>query len=751
MFSRTHSYADSHPCRLPQANAILRQIVLLPKVLLTVMSLNVLLALLPGIPAFLMAVLACWLGLSLLVRAPRDRPAQAFAWLCLHLSIYGLAVFLPGISRSAEARTYLDIAQLVETVLLTPVFFHFIMVLVADGPIPGWQKLLLVLFYASGIALALYAVFGSLRVDAVSGLRFPDALVTPWTLQRALPMLAALFLMFLSYRRAVDDDLERRRRALFALSAVVGVAGALWATIARNLGWQAAPGHALMDAALALLAYAVLAYRSLLPARVLQRTFYRSLLGGMLTALYVGVLLIAEPLASQLIQPRIQLPIVTIFTLIVLIAVFGPLRDWVGAQIDRRFFHREFDYARLLRELSDDWNQRGDLSGQLQAALTAICRTLGLRSGAVAVQEGEGLHVLASYGSEPPSDTALRNVSAPEIPQTHYGDWTPWPSARLLLPLQRGEVIYGLLMLGAKRSGEPFRETERALLRLLGDYLARTIKLIRAQQEEELTLAALAEQSRQLQSEQELLEAQALEALRLAAQPAPDQPTAPSDGLRVFALGPLRAERGGAAIERWGGDKAGTYQAEALFAFLFDRRGRGLTKDEAEEVIWPDLDLDKADAAFHRTVAALRRTLEPGLRRGNESRLITYHHERYWLNPEIVAWCDADAFAAATERGHTLLRQGQLETSRSALAEALELYRGDYMDDCPFFGDSSYVEGRRAELRDQRLDALMALGGCYERLGQPGEAATCYRRALAATDGDCTRAEEGLLRLQQAV
>jgi DNA-binding SARP family transcriptional activator len=165
-------------------------------------------------------------------------------------------------------------------------------------------------------------------------------------------------------------------------------------------------------------------------------------------------------------------------------------------------------------------------------------------------------------------------------------------------------------------------------------------------------------------------------------------------------------------------------------------------------VIWPDLDLKQADTAFHRTISALRRTLDPGLKKANESRTLAYHHERYWLDPAAVSWCDADAFAAAAERGHTLVRQGDFEAARASLAEALALYRGDYMDDCPFFGDSSYVEDRRAELRDQRIDMLLALGGLYERLGQAGEAATCYRRALAAADGDCPRAEEGLARLQ---
>jgi DNA-binding SARP family transcriptional activator len=697
------------------------------------------------LPTFLMAVLACWLGLSLLVRAPGDRPTQAFAWLCLHLTIYGLTTVLPNLSGVVAVRHMFELAQVVETVLLPPVFLHFIAVLVGDDGSPAWQSGAVVLWYLTGLALAAYALLVPLETGPNDALRFPPSLTFVWTAQRAVPMLLALLLMFLSYRRAAGDDLERRRRAMFALSATVGVLGALWATAARNGGFSPALGHALMDAALALLAYAVLAYRSLLPSRVAQRTFYRSLLGGLLTALYIGLLLAAEPLAGRIIQPRSPLPLITIFTLIALIAIFGPLRDWAGAWIDQRFFHhREFDYGRLLRAISDDLLGRGDLSGQLQAALTTICRTLALRDGAVAVQEGVGLRVLASYGTAPPAEDGLRDVVPPEAPQTRYSDWEPWPAARLLLPLRRSDETLGLLLLGAKRSGEPFRETERALLHSLGSYLTLAIKHARSHAEEELAMAALAEQSRQLQVEQELLAAQASATARLAAQPLADA----TRGLRVYTLGPLRVVREGEPIERWGGDKAGTYQAEALFAFLFDRRGRGLTKDEAEELIWPDLDLKQADTAFHRTISALRRTLEPGLRRGNESKLITYHHERYWLDPSVIAWCDADDFAIAAERGHTLMRTGELEAARAALTEAIELYRSEYMDDCPFFGDSSYVEGRRAELRDQHVDALLALGAIYERLGQAREAATCYRRALAATDGDCPRAEDGLARLQ---
>lgn len=698
------------------------------------------------LPAFLLAVLACWLGLSLLVRAPRDRAARAFAWLCLHLTIYGLTITLGEMTTATTVALALSRAQIAETVLLPAVWLHFVIVIAAVSRAAWAQSAALTLFYAVGVLLAGLALFSPAMALDDGLMRFPgDLLTLLWVAQRVTPLLLSLLLVVATYLHARRDDLERRRRGVFAFAATIGVVGALWATGAREAGAALAPSLVLWDTGLTLMAYTVIAYRLLLPARVAQRAFYRSLLGGVLTALYIAVLLFLEPRVTALL--RIDAPLVTIFALVALIAVFAPLRDWAGDWLDQRLFHREFDYSRLLRAVADDLFERGDLAGQLEAALSAICRALEVRAGVVAVSEGAGLRPLAAYGIEQPADANWREAVLPDSPQIHFDDWTPWPDARLLLPLRRGDESLGLLALGARRSGEPYREIERTLLASLGAYLALAIRHARTQREEELAMAVLAEQSRQLSAEQDLLVLQAAEAARAAQ----SRPLAGAAGLRVFALGPLRVERDGVPIDRWGGDKAGTYQAEALFAFLFDRRGRGVTKDEAEEVIWPDLELDKADMAFHRTLSALRRTIEPGLRRASESRAITYHHERYWLDQAIVAWCDADDFAADVERAHTLLRQNDIEAAREHFVRALALYRGEYMDDCPFFGDSPYVEGRRAELRGQHIDALLALGAIYARLGQAGEAATCYRRAIAASPDTCPRAEEGLARLQISV
>lgn len=701
------------------------------------------------VPAFLMGVLAAWLGLSLLVRAPRDAAARAFAWLCLNLALYGMAIVIGRMSESlAVVRPIAHRVEILETVLLPPVWLQFIGVVVGSQPWPRLRRVVLILFYTSGAALALYALFSPQMNLAAAPPRFPSiTLVTLSVFQRVLPLGFSLWLVARDALGAGDDPPERSRRSFFAFAVLIAVSGALLASLARELRFTQAPGHLLMDAGLAMMAYMVLAYRLLLPVRVARRTFIRSLLGSGMTIMFILAVLLIEPLVSSTLA--IKTPLLTVFALVALVAVFGPLRDAAGAWLDQRLFHREFDYGRLLKEVSDDLFERGDLTGQLDAALAAICRTLDVRAGAVAVRENAGLKLLATYGTDRPDLDALRTIALPDAPETFYGDWLPWPAARLLLPLRQGEHMLGLLALGPKRSDAAYGEVERVLLDSLGRYLALTIVHARTQQEEELAMAVLAAQSHQLQAEQALLETHAAETQRLLAEACatPAAVPVPVAGLRVAALGSLRVEHGGMAIERWGGDKAGNHQSEALFAFLFDRRGKGLTKDEAEEVIWPDLDMEKADTAFHRTLSALRRTLEPGLRRGNESKQIAYHHERYWLDPAGITWCDVDEYARAVERGQTLLRQNDLAAARTSFEQATALYRGDYMDDCPFFGDSADVEQRREDLRRQHVGTLLALGSIYEQIGFAGEATTAYRRAIVISQDDCPKAEEALERL----
>lgn len=714
------------------------------------------------VPDFLMAALACWLGLSLWARAPRQRVNRVFAWFCLTLTVYGLSAVLGVLTTDRDVGRALERVQIMATLVTPAAFLHFIMALVQPEPPVGRQRLALIGFYLSGIVLGMLALFGRMelveRAPEVGPLPWAPwgelhfgypALDALWVVQRVVPLLLALWLMADSYRRREGlDPTGQRQRQFFVLAAIIGVLGAVEATIARELAFTPAPGRMFIVLALGALAYAVLAYRSLLPPRVAQRTFLYSLIGGLITIAYVSVLLLMEWLVRHLLD--ISTPVLTAVALVLLAALFGPIREWLGSWLDRRFFRREFDYSRLLNALSADLLSRGDLDEQFEPLLGNVCRAIGARAGLIAVQHAEGLRVVAGYGVERPGEWSLRHAILPDKPQID-GEWQPWPPAQLILPLSQNGSALGALALGPRRAHQPYSSNDQQLLRAVASYLAVAVAHHRIREQEQRAVAALTEQGRVLREQQESLARQANAAIdQISREPLPT-PVKDQSGLRVYCLGPLRVERDGEPITRWGGNKAGTYQAEALFAFLFDRRGRGLTKDEAEEVIWPDQPIESADQAFHRTLSALRRVLEPQVMRPKDSRAITYHHERYWLEPGAIAWSDVDQFDALVARGQQFLGEGQPEQALATLQEAVALYRGAYMDDCPFFGDSTYVEERRAVVQAEQVEALLAISELLEQQGRVAEARSSYRRALSAAGGDCPRAEDALARLGDAL
>jgi two-component SAPR family response regulator len=180
--------------------------------------------------------------------------------------------------------------------------------------------------------------------------------------------------------------------------------------------------------------------------------------------------------------------------------------------------------------------------------------------------------------------------------------------------------------------------------------------------------------------------------------------------VRVHAIGPLLVTLGRMPIHSLGGPKAGANQALGLFAFLFDRGQQGVEKDEALELIWPDASLTVADTAFHRTLLGLRGSL----RAGGFGDAVEFRNGRYVLASGLVSWSDIWEL----ER---MVNSSASTTDVRARIELLEacrqLNRADYMDDCPFFGTSVFVEARRAMLRAVRGAVLVELAELYASLG----------------------------------
>jgi DNA-binding SARP family transcriptional activator len=176
--------------------------------------------------------------------------------------------------------------------------------------------------------------------------------------------------------------------------------------------------------------------------------------------------------------------------------------------------------------------------------------------------------------------------------------------------------------------------------------------------------------------------------------------------LRLEVIGSMRVWRGADRLNAVGGPKAGTHQAAGLLAFLFDRDTRGVDKDEAIELIWPESPLPVGDTAFHRTMLGLRRTLATD----GVPDVIQYRAGRYFLADGVVGSSDLadleDLLEASADEPNPRQRTVLLERCRT-------FNRGAYMDDCPFYGTSTFVEVRRSLVRSVMTAVLRELGDLY--------------------------------------
>jgi DNA-binding SARP family transcriptional activator len=190
--------------------------------------------------------------------------------------------------------------------------------------------------------------------------------------------------------------------------------------------------------------------------------------------------------------------------------------------------------------------------------------------------------------------------------------------------------------------------------------------------------------------------------------------------VRVWLLGGFRVTVGPRSIreEEWRLKKAAS-----LLKLLALAPGHRLHREQAMELLWPDLDADAALNNLHHVLHVARRTLEPTAPAGSAaSRYLHLRDEWLALCPEGPLWVDVEAFeeAAATAR-HALVEP-------AAYRAAMDVYAGELLpEDCY----EPWVEGRREELSGAYLSLLMELAGLYEERGELEAAIEALGRAVA--------------------
>lgn len=160
-----------------------------------------------------------------------------------------------------------------------------------------------------------------------------------------------------------------------------------------------------------------------------------------------------------------------------------------------------------------------------------------------------------------------------------------------------------------------------------------------------------------------------------------------------------------------------TKKAQALFAYLFDRQGRPVEKEDLLLALWPETDPKSATALLHTTLYSIRKIFAP---LGLEG-IIAYRKRKYAMNMALVHSDrrEMDRLCRALEQGD--------QTLMFARARTLRCYQGGYLDGVA--GD--FGEARRAYYEKMFLQLCRLWAERARQAGDYEGAVDCLEQAIA--------------------
>ncbi len=180
-------------------------------------------------------------------------------------------------------------------------------------------------------------------------------------------------------------------------------------------------------------------------------------------------------------------------------------------------------------------------------------------------------------------------------------------------------------------------------------------------------------------------------------------------------------------------------KAASLIKVLALAEGHRLHREQAMELLWPDLEPEAALNNLHYALHVARRTLEPATTTATSSaasRYLRLRGEQLELCPDSPLWVDVEAFEEAAVTARHVLEP-------AAYRAAIELYSGELLPQDRY---EPWAEERRAGQREAYLSLLLELAGLYEERKEYGEAIEALGRVVAE-EPTHEGAHVGLMRL----
>ena len=200
--------------------------------------------------------------------------------------------------------------------------------------------------------------------------------------------------------------------------------------------------------------------------------------------------------------------------------------------------------------------------------------------------------------------------------------------------------------------------------------------------------------------------------------------------LKIYGFGEVRVLRGDTPVDprAWGTARA----KEILFYLLSFPHRR---KEQIGQTFWPELSAAKVRSAFHVTMYRLRRAL-------GVPDCILYEDDRYYFNQRIDYWYDVREFERFLAQADHL-RGTDPVAYEWHLKQAVELYRGDFLESLSLSGEGWHIPLAEA-LRQKYIDSLLELGRLAAGRGDYDDALNYYQR-IADKDSYIEVAHRGIM------
>jgi DNA-binding SARP family transcriptional activator len=171
-----------------------------------------------------------------------------------------------------------------------------------------------------------------------------------------------------------------------------------------------------------------------------------------------------------------------------------------------------------------------------------------------------------------------------------------------------------------------------------------------------------------------------------------------------------------------------------LLKLLVLSSDRQLVRDQAMELLWPDLESANAAAQLYKAIHQLRKAFGAGEPESDASEWIAMRKDLVLLAPPGGLITDVDAFEHAA-------RNALVSRHVKELEQAVALYVGDLL---PMDQYAAWTHAPRDRLRQVYIDVLLALAQGYQVRGDLAAAAEIHRTALEK-DATLEIAHRGLM------